>query len=119
MPQEEKIDVEIHTYWGHYNTSLLTSKLYRHVERQEIEFELEARSGSVITTFIIGFTGSLAAGGILELAKYLLKRSQRAKEENNEVEEPELVVNYPNGESERFKINQDTIEDIKRIFGEK
>ena len=118
MPRKDNIEIEIRTHWRHYNTSLLTSKLYRHVERQELEFELEARPGSVITIFVINLTENLTAGAILELAKYLLKRSQRAREENNEVEEPELVVKHPNGENERFRINEDTIEDIKRIFGE-
>lgn len=110
--------IEIRTAWGHYNTSLLTSKLYRHVERGELEFELDVEEGSVLTDFMISFLGGLSAMAVAEMAKYLWKRSKDADERGNERTSPVLIIKYIDGDVKEYEINQSTVELLERRFGE-
>ncbi len=75
-------EIKIELNWDWYNTSLLTSKLYRHVEKGEIEFSVKAKKGSLLTDILIP-TIFLELSVLLNLLiPYIIKRMKRGKKKS-------------------------------------
>lgn len=76
--------------WEPYDTTLLTSKLYRHVRNGEIEFSLKAKHGTLETDFAIavatGITSSIATLIIEKIVVYIWRRIKKQRERGRELE---------------------------------
>ncbi len=85
-------DVRVELAWNPYDAGLFTDKLYRHVEREEATFRLDATHGSLYTAVAISVASSFTVELISEIGRYLLKRRRVAKDANRVVDRTYVVV---------------------------
>lgn len=74
---DEGLDLRVDLEWDDYNAGLFTEKLIRHVRRGEIEFDLEARSDPLDTTYFVTIAEGSTASIIESIAEYLFRRVNR------------------------------------------
>ena len=77
--EPDAIDLRVELEWDDYNTGLFTEKLIRHVRRDELEFDLAARSGPPETTYSIVIVQGNAVPISESVARYLFRRVNRAE----------------------------------------
>ena len=90
---KKKGTIEIKAKWDTWNTTLLTSKLYRHVKKGEIEFELQAKKGSIITNFLVKLVYDIGITFFPDLTKYIWKRIRKQRDKGKQLP-PVTVINY-------------------------
>lgn len=107
----EPVDVVVGLRWDDYNTALFVEKLFRHVRREELRFDLEARSGSVETSFAVSVAPGMTVEVVENVARYLLRRSTRA---DHDLADPDVEL-LVDGESRPFTLEEeDDVRDIVR-----
>ena len=86
----EKDTVTVRLNWDKYNLSLLTKKLYNHVEKGEIEFKLNAKRGSLLADLLIKAIDIEITILITLLIEYFLRRVKSEKRKNKKLDTPQM-----------------------------
>lgn len=105
-----KTDVPVATY--------ITKKLLEKVAKKEIEFDIQAREGSVDVQFILGFIGGYSASLLSNITWDIVKRIwKKLKREGDLGREPSPgTVEVRELNLEKMVTGQEDLEELRRKF---
>lgn len=85
-------DARVELRWNAYDTGLFTEKLYRHVQRGEVAFDLQAGPGSLHTRVALDVSANVTVDLIGDVGRYLLKRREVATGDQREAGQTHVIV---------------------------
>lgn len=118
-PDNKVSEMRVELNWQSYNTGLFTNKLYRHVQRGEFDHSIEAKPGSLVTTFLIGVSSALTVEIIKELSIYIARRHRnelrRRRVELKKRREWEMSEEELNSWEEDLKRREENLESYEEL----